>query len=88
MDFFPNSTILCDIVEQGTNTNCQIEKGIPKFSKGQIKMKAVWAHHRFSQKTKERICFFLFEKHKSKQNNFDHSFLGESTVRQSAFGFI
>ena len=34
------------------------------------------------------FLFFWFEKHKSKQNNFDHSFLGESTARQSAFGFI
>ena len=87
MDFVPNSTILCDIVEQGTNSNCQIEKGIPKFSKGQIKMKAVWAHHRFSQKTNKQICFVCHEKQKSKQHKFVR-FLGESTARQFAFGFI
>ena len=77
MDFVPNSTILCDIVEQGTNSNCQIEKGIPKFSKGQIKMKAVWAHHRFSQKTNKQICFVCHEKQKANKTNlFVCSFFG------------
>ena len=58
------------------------------FSKGQIKPKSVWARHRFSQKTNERICFVCREKQKSKQNKFVSSFLGESTARQSGFGFI
>ena len=44
--------------------------------KGQIKPKAVWARHGFSQKTNERICFISREKQKSKQNKFIRSFLG------------
>ena len=59
--------------------------GIPK---GQIKPKGVWARRRFSQKTKERICFVCREKQKSKQNKFIRSFLGKSMAHQSAFGFI
>ena len=55
-------------------------------SKGQIKPKAVWARHRFSQKLNKRICFVCLEKQKSKQNrNSFIRFLGESTALQSAF---
>ena len=57
------------------------------LTKVQIKPKAVWARHRFSQKMNERICFVCREKQKSKQNKFVR-FLGESTICQSAFGFI
>ena len=39
-------------------------------NKGQIKPKAVWARHRFSQKMNEEICFVCREKKKSKQNKF------------------
>ena len=37
--------------------------------KGQIKPKAVWARHRFSQKINKRICFVCCDKQKSKQKN-------------------
>ena len=43
------------------------------FWEGQI----IWARHRFSQKTNERICFVCREKQKSKQtNSFICSFFG------------
>ena len=57
-------------------------------AKGQIKPKAGLARRRFSQKMNERICFVCCEKQKSKQNKFVPSFFGQSTARQSAFGFI
>ena len=58
-------------------------------AKGQIKPKAGLACRRFSQKMKEQICFVCCEKQKKANitNSLVH-FLGESTVRQSAFGFI
>ena len=56
--------------------------------KGQIKPKAVWACSRFSQKTKKWICFAFCEKQKANKTNSFIRFLGESTARQSAFGFI
>ena len=59
-----------------------------KILKGQMKPKAVWARHRFSQKMNKQICFVRHEK--QKQTNQVHWFIfgGESMVRQSAFGFI
>ena len=44
--------------------------------KGQKKLKAVWARHRFSQKINVRICFVCREKQKSKQNKLIYSFFG------------
>ena len=64
------------------------EEVIIEETKGQIKPKAGWANCRFSQKMNKQICFVCREKQKRKQNKFVHSFLGESTVRQSAFDFI
>ena len=46
------------------------------------------AHRRFSKKMNEQISFVYCENQKSKQNKFVLWFLGESTARQSAFGFI
>ena len=56
--------------------------------KGQINPKAELVYRRFSQNTNEWICFVCCEKQKSKQNKFVPSFFGQSTARQSAFGFI
>ena len=52
------------------------------------KTKSRLAHRRLSQKTNKRICFLFFFAFHSKQNKIVCSFLEESTVRQSAFGFI
>ena len=59
----------------------------PEFTKGQIKPKAIWARHRFSQKTNEFVLFAVKSK-KANKTNLLVCFLGESTARQSAFGFI
>ena len=61
-------------------TKC-FNKGFSRASKGQIKLKAGLARHRFSQKTNARISFVCCE------NSFVR-FLGESTTHQSAFSFI
>ena len=58
------------------------------LTKGQIKLKAVWACHGFSQEMNKQICFVCLQKQKSRQKNSFVSFLGESMAQQSAFGFI
>ena len=58
--------------------------------KGQIKPKVGLACRRFCKKTNKQIWFDLFavkSKKANKTNSFVH-FLGESTARKSAFGFI
>ena len=52
-----------------------------------MKAKAVLGRRRISQKTNKQICFVCHEKQNRKQNKFVHSFFGESTACQSAFGF-
>ena len=56
-------------------------------AKDKILQKAVWARHRFSQKTNKRICFVCHEKQKSKQNNFVCSFFGRIYSATICFRF-
>ena len=58
--------------------------------KGQIKPYSRLAHHRFSHKKNEQICFvfLLFYSSRQKNTNSFIRFLGESTARKSAYGFI
>ena len=59
------------------------------FIKGQIKLKARLARHRFFQKTNKGICFVCRAEQKSKKktNSFIHV-LGESMACQSLFCFF
>ena len=58
------------------------------LSKGQIKPKADWrAVDSPKNRTNEFVLFAFFYFTANKTNSFVH-FLGESTARQSAFGFI
>ena len=52
------------------------------------KTKSRLARCRFSKETNNWICFCCLEKQKSKKNRSFVRFLGESTTRQSALGFI
>ena len=57
-------------------------------AKGQIKPKADWrAIDSPKKRTNEFVLFAVKSKKANKTNSFLH-FLGESTARQSAFGFI
>ena len=58
-----------------------------KILKGQIKPKANWARHRFSQKTNVQICFVCREKQKSKQNGYIPSFVGRIYGALTCFRF-
>ena len=57
------------------------------YTKGQIKPKAGLVHRRFSQKTNE-FDLFAVKRKKANKTNLLVRFLGESTARKSAFGFI
>ena len=56
--------------------------------KGQIKPKAVWTRRRFSKKRKNKFVLFAVKSKKANKTNSFVRFLGESTARQFAFGFI
>ena len=56
------------------------------FTKGQIKPKADWRAIDSPKKRTNEFVFFCHEKQK-KTNSFVR-FLGQSTARQSAYGFI
>ena len=83
----PTMNIKC----HGTAVRLLISLPFPYYqhTKGQIKLKAVWARCRFSQKRQrnEFVLFAVKSKKANKTNSFD-CFLGESTACQSAFGFI
>ena len=58
------------------------------YTKGQIKPKADWRAEDFPNKGTNKFIFAMkSKKQKQKQNSFVR-FLGESTARQSAYGFI
>ena len=58
-------------------------------SKGQIKPKAdLRALDSPKKQTNEFVLFFAFLLFTAKKNKFVHRFLGESTARKTAYGFI
>ena len=63
------------------------EEVIIEETKGQIKPKAGWARHRFSQEMNKQICFVCREKQKSKQNKFFRSFFGRIYGASICFSF-
>ena len=58
------------------------------FSKGQIKPKADWRAVDSPEKRTNEFGYFALKSKKAEKTNSFVRFFGESTVRQSAYGFI